>query len=53
LDGGQHNQNENQEYDTERKAYLNDRGVRVVRFWNNELLGNLEGILERLTASCF
>jgi very-short-patch-repair endonuclease len=51
LDGGQHNLIGNTDHDAERTSYLNDRGVQVVRFWNNEVLVNLEGVLERLTYS--
>ena len=48
LDGGQHNQPEDREYDAERTAYLNAHGVKVVRFWNNEVLCEMEGVLARL-----
>jgi very-short-patch-repair endonuclease len=40
LDGGQHDENE---YDAVRTAYLNAHGYSVLRFWNNEVLGNREG----------
>lgn len=44
LDGGQH---QNQEaYDKDRSRYLNQQGWQVVRFWNNEVLENLDGVLE-------
>jgi len=49
LDGGQHNLPEARDYDAERTAYLNAHGVKVVRFWNNEVLCEMEGVLERLT----
>lgn len=48
LDGGQHNQPEDREYDAVRTNYLNAHGVEVVRFWNNEVLGEMDGILARL-----
>ena len=44
LDGGQHG--ERQDADTRRSAELSEYGYRVVRFWNNDVLGNLEGVLE-------
>jgi very-short-patch-repair endonuclease len=44
VDGGQHNE----ERDAERTAMLERAGLRVVRFWNNEVLENLEGVLVRL-----
>ena len=49
LDGGQHNLPEGREYDAERTAYLNSHGIEVVRFWNSEVLCEMEGVLESLT----
>ena len=49
LDGGQHNLPDGREYDAERTAFLNGHGIVVVRFWNNEVLQEIEGVLERLT----
>ncbi len=44
LDGGQH---QNQDaYDEVRSECLNQQGWQVVRFWNNEVLNNLDGVLE-------
>jgi len=45
LDGGQHNQPEDREYDAVRTNYLNAHGVEVVRFWNNEVLGEMDAVL--------
>ena len=33
------------EYDARRTAWLNGHGWRVVRFWNNEVDRNLDGVL--------
>ena len=44
LDGGQHN--ENRAKDEQRTRYLERQGFRVVRFWNNEMLPNMPGVLE-------
>ena len=46
LDGGQHA--ENVAYDDKRTAFLESLGHRVLRFWNNEVLENMDGVLERL-----
>ena len=43
LDGGQHA--DNTIYDANRTAFLRGEGYEVVRFWNNEVLQNLEGVL--------
>lgn len=50
LDGGQHA--EAREYDRQRDAWLQERGYQVLRFWNNEVTGNLEGVLERVLMAC-
>jgi len=42
LDGGQHA--ERQGYDADRTIYLESQGFQVIRFWNNEVLENLEGV---------
>ena len=42
LDGGQHA--EQVEYDTKRTAFLESKGYRVMRFWNNDVLQNIEGV---------
>jgi very-short-patch-repair endonuclease len=44
LDGGQHGESETE--DAARSAWLEDRGFRVLRFWNHEVFENLEGVLE-------
>ena len=46
LDGGQHA--DRQIYDRERDAYLRGQGYRVLRFWNNEVMGNCYGVLEQI-----
>ena len=43
ADGGQHADNQ---YDADRTAWLEKRGWRVLRFWNNEILANPEGVQE-------
>jgi very-short-patch-repair endonuclease len=43
LDGNQHL--ENQKYDHERTGYLEMRGFKVLRFWNNEIDANLIEVL--------
>ena len=43
LDGGQHDWR--QESDALRTRHIEAAGYRVLRFWNNDVLGNLEGVL--------
>ena len=46
LDGGQHGTQES--YDQARTDWLMLQGYTVVRFWNNDVLGNAEGVLSEL-----
>ena len=50
LDGGQHNDVENKDYDETRTEYLKAHGIEVIRFWNTEVLGNMEGVLAKVEA---
>ena len=44
VDGGQHSI----ETDAVRTAFLEGQGYRVIRFWNNDVLGNIDGVMERI-----
>ena len=46
VDGGQHA--EEREYDRERERWLEAQGYRVLRFWNNEVLEEMEGVEEAI-----
>ena len=48
IDGGQHNENSTIGYDKERSIYLNSIGYAVIRFWNNEIDNNIEGVYSKL-----
>ncbi|MHB1357431.1 MAG: endonuclease domain-containing protein [Anaerolineae bacterium] len=48
LDGGQHDVIEVIESDQERTAYLEARGIKVIRFWNHEVLRTTEVVLQTL-----
>ena len=48
LDGGQHNQQPEQEKDRTRTKWLESRGFRVMRFWNNDVLLNTEGVISSI-----
>jgi very-short-patch-repair endonuclease len=43
LDGSQHLEQE--EYDKERAEYLESQGYKVLRFWNNEVLNSIDGVI--------
>ena len=46
LDGGQHA--EQREQDEQRTRYLQTLGYRVLRFWNHDVLGDLDVVLEAI-----
>lgn len=45
VDGGQHNKSED---DKIRDDFFNGEGFVVLRFWNNEVLGNIEAVLDKI-----
>ena len=45
IDGRQHNEPKNIEYDKTRTEFLNNLGYKVIRFWNNEIYKNIDGVL--------
>ena len=44
LDGGQHG--ETADYDEHRDSWLSLQGIRVLRFWNNQMLAETEAVME-------
>jgi very-short-patch-repair endonuclease len=46
IDGGQHNEHGILGRDERRAGWLNREGYRILRFWNNEVLNNVDGVLE-------
>lgn len=51
IDGGQHNEETDKIYDAKRTAYLKTLGYTVLRFWNNDVLTNIDGVLEKIRIS--
>jgi very-short-patch-repair endonuclease len=49
LDGGQHS--ESNVRDERRTVFLRSQGYRVIRFWNNEVLTNIDGVLELIQST--
>ncbi len=45
CDGGHHH-TEQKNYDEQRDLFLRNEGFQVLRFWNSEILENLEGVYE-------
>lgn len=46
LDGGQHT--DIKEKDEQRTSWLNANGWKVLRFWNNDVMQNVDGVLEEI-----
>jgi very-short-patch-repair endonuclease len=50
LDGGHHGEPEQSRRDAARTAWLRAEGYRVLRFWNDEVQSNLNGVLDTIYA---
>ncbi len=50
LDGGQHNEPEAKARDAIRTAFLAGQGIYELRFWNNEVFVDTEGVLQKIYA---
>ena len=48
LDGSQHYEPAQLEYDTRRTAYLNENGIQILRFSNLDVLQNLRGVCQTI-----
>jgi very-short-patch-repair endonuclease len=48
VDGGQHNELSRQAHDERRSQWLRGKGVTVLRFWNNDVLQNIEGVWDEI-----
>jgi very-short-patch-repair endonuclease len=48
LDGGQHNETDLAEKDSDRTNALCASGIEVLRFWNNDILQNTDDVIEHI-----
>ncbi len=46
LDGSHHV--EQKEYDEQRMAYLKSQGYKVIRFWNHQVMNDMEGVIRAI-----
>ncbi|KGH47100.1 MULTISPECIES: endonuclease domain-containing protein [Acinetobacter] len=53
LDGSQHGMDDAIEYDAERTKFLEALGLTVMRYWNFDVLGQTDVVLEDLWNVCF
>ena len=48
LDGSQHGEAHERQADERRTEYLEREGYKVLRFWNEEVFDNIDGVLQRI-----
>lgn len=48
IDGGQHNENKQQDYDKRRTEFLKGLSYHVLRFWNNEVQWKLDAVMAQI-----
>jgi very-short-patch-repair endonuclease len=48
VDGGQHNLTHERRRDQARTEWLQKKGIHLIRFWNNDVFGNLDGVLSEI-----
>lgn len=46
LDGGQHNSEDGKKKDKERTLWLKNNGYQLMRFWNNEVINDIDVVLQ-------
>ena len=53
IDGSQHGNESNKARDEARTRWLESEGYRVIRFWNNDIVQNAEGVLDVIYAALY
>jgi very-short-patch-repair endonuclease len=53
VDGSQHADTTTKAHDEVRTQWLEREGYRVLRFWNNELTENMQGVLESIQVALY
>jgi len=53
VDGSQHGTDVGRSRDSERTAWLNSEGYRVVRFWNSDIRNNIDAVVEVIYAELY
>lgn len=46
LDGSQHLKDDQVDYDQARTDWLAAQNIKIIRYWNNEILNQMESVLE-------
>jgi very-short-patch-repair endonuclease len=53
VDGSQHGSEAGTQKDAQRTQWLEQEGYRVLRFWNNEVMRNIKGVLEAIHVALY
>jgi very-short-patch-repair endonuclease len=53
VDGATHGSNDEIAYDESRTRYFERNGWRVLRFWNREVIDNIDGVLESISRAAW
>ena len=48
IDGWQHKEEKQERYDKERTEFMESLGFKILRFWNNDINNNLEGVILKI-----
>ncbi len=48
VDGSQHTENDQIEHDTRRTEWLQAEGYRVIRFWSNDVMQSIDGVVQSI-----
>ena len=52
IDGGYHNLEEQKTYDAERTAFIQESGIRELRFSNEAVMKNIDAVLSMIREAC-
>lgn len=52
IDGGQHSDSQTTSYDEKRTSYLREHNIKVLRYWNHEVLTQIEDVVADITNTC-
>jgi very-short-patch-repair endonuclease len=52
ADGGQHSEKSISTYDQQKQSYAEKQSYKVLRFWNNEIDKNIQGVLTKIKEAC-
>lgn len=48
LDGWQHKEEKQERYDKERTEFMENLEFKIIRFWNNDINNNLDGVIFKI-----